>query len=202
MKRNDYSHLDKYIIEHKKLKRTHKRILVFTFSLLAMIVISLILLFLPFKDGSTIEIIIDEFYSKQWNSKTITQLILSFFAWIIVIWKMAVVVMETILYRKRKKLFQKELNEKGSLDIYKTDSIFSIFKRDTTKQAEYAITELINAFIEASQPLSANAVLLIREVLTNKELKRKDKVQKIKEIVEKEGHKINDPKIAQAFREI
>ncbi|QJR43645.1 hypothetical protein HLA87_02505 [Mycoplasma miroungigenitalium] len=168
-----------------------------------MIVISLIILFFPFKDGSTIEIIIEEFYSKQWNSKTITQLIISFIAWIIVIWKMALVIMETILYKKRKNLFQKELSEKGELDIFqKRSGIFQIFKKDAPEFVDYTLKLLINSFIETAQPLSANATLLIRDILESAELKRKEKIEKIREIVEKEGHKVNDPKIVKAFREI
>lgn len=87
------------------------------------------------------------------------------------------------------------------MNIFNGGSVFNQIK-NRTKYIEYVINEITDAFLQQQQPLSPNAVIKIREVIENTTIARKEKIAKVREIIEQDGKKINDPTIAKAIKQI
>ncbi|UWD34045.1 hypothetical protein [Mesomycoplasma molare] len=194
--------LDKFIIKQRPLKAIHKRIIVFSAIFFAFFISTLIILFLPFKDGSAIENIIDEFYNKKWNSKTIIQLLLGSLTWMLIIWNLTLRVMDTILYKKKKRAFESEMLKKGiDISCNERGNMKLTFKQHE-QYVEATLNKIINACIEIKEPLRGAIIFTIREVLENINENRRNKIEKIKTELNNYGINTENPLISRALKQI
>lgn len=194
--------LDKFILNKKPLRAIHKKIIVFSAVFLLFVFLTLIILFLPFKDGSTFENIVNEFYSKEWNSKTITQILLSVLTWILIIWNLTLRIMDTILYKKKKRAFEKELIKKG---IYKEGEDKKIMRLNFKQHEQYVeitINKLLDACIRVNQPLKGAGVFTIREIINDINKSRKEKIEQVKRELTSYGINVENVEIARALKQI
>ncbi|WGI36472.1 hypothetical protein [Mesomycoplasma lagogenitalium] len=195
--------LDKFIIKGRPLKAKHKKIITFTLIFLAFVAITLTLLFLPIKNGSTIENIISEFASKDWNSKTIIQIVGGLLTWLLIVWNLTMRIMDTLLYKKKKKLFERELKLHNELNILdnKGDKLKLTFK-EHEKYVENTLSKIITAALKSGTPLRGVINFEIREILENLQLKRKEKTIKINELLTKYGVDTQNKDVKEALKQV
>lgn len=188
----------------KSLKK--KRILLILFILLFLIFVSLVILFLPFKDGSTIENIVQEFKEQnKWNSKTITSLIISSLAWILIIWKLTLSILDTMLYFKRKKKFENEIKLNNELNPYipnKEQRKQMLTFKQQDKYVHIVINELLQSISNTNQRLSGSAIIEIKEILYSATKSRKIKINEVKTILENNSIITTNKEIIKALKNI
>ncbi|WP_322900942.1 hypothetical protein [Mycoplasmopsis felis] len=200
-------HLSEFINVFGKGKSAKKkRIFLILFILLFLIFVSLVILFLPLKDGSTIENIIQEFKEQnKWNSKTITSLIISGLAWILIIWKLTLSILDTMLYFKRKKKFENEIKLNNELNPYipnKEQKKQMLTFKQQDKYVHIVVNELLQSISNTNQRLSGSAIIEIKEILYSATKSRKIKINEVKAILENNSIITTNKEIIKALKNI
>ncbi|ENY69008.1 Hypothetical protein, predicted transmembrane protein [Mycoplasmopsis bovigenitalium 51080] len=200
---NTEEQLVKFLEKEKKLTKPKK-----TFTIMGLSGVSLFLtvflIFFPFKDGSVFELMLLDFKNNTWNSATIFQIILQISVWAFLIWKLTTRIQETVLYYKKRKLFNFEVLTKSAMNLHTQGGIVpNILKtKDKDKYINFVVNGILDAFIKDSDPLSSNCSLEIKTIIEDETITRKQKIQKIKECIEREGHKIDNTQKVKSIKQV
>ncbi|MHA3795772.1 hypothetical protein [Mycoplasma sp. Z1473D] len=189
MKNNplDFFHLNKKPLS-SKTKKTLVGIFVFSIFLL----FTLLMLLIPFKDGSTFEILLGMFQSNNWNSANISQLVSAVGVWIFFAWGFTLKVSQTLTLRKYKKKMKEELFKKEDLTLSKEE--IKEKKQEMLKtyiKNESKIDKLINllatTLIKLNHRVDANTMFEIRDILESLNDSSKIKRHKITQLLQAVG---------------
>ncbi|TDV23516.1 hypothetical protein BCF59_0505 [Mycoplasmopsis mustelae] len=197
--------ISEFIKLFKTNPRTKRMIQIFGI-LLILIIVSLIILFLPFKDGSTVENLIVEFKKQNWNSKTITNLIIIIITWIFILWKVTLLILDTILYTRKKRKFEQELQQRNELNPL----IPAVDRKEpmplNTKQfnnyVEITVAAIIDATARTPQRLTGGAIYDVREIISNEKTARKHKIAQVRAILLKHGVDVENKEIIKSLKQI
>lgn len=181
----------KYLEKEKKLIKPYRVIITSGITILLLLLVVFIVFF-PFKGGSWFSIIIEEFKTGQWNSKTIGELFIQFGMWAFLIWKLITRINETILYIKKKKLFNIDLETREELNALVGRKVHKWTREQKNKYVDYVLGLIIEAFSQDNNALDAFTISQIKETLEKDDLQRKEKIIKVTELIEKTGKKVDN----------
>ncbi|EIN15199.1 Hypothetical protein, predicted transmembrane protein [Mycoplasmopsis agalactiae 14628] len=191
----------KYLEKEKKLIKPYRVIITSGITILLLLLVVFIVFF-PFKGGSWFSIIIDEFKTGKWSSKTIGELFVQFSVWAFLIWKLITRINETILYIKKKKLFDIDLETRKELNALVGRKVRKWTREQKNKYVDYVLGLIIEVFSQDNNALDAFTVSQIKETLENDDLERKEKIIKVTELIEKTGKKIDTKEKISTLKQI
>ncbi|MCE6061881.1 hypothetical protein J8A71_03175 [Mycoplasmopsis agalactiae] len=191
----------KYLEKEKKLIKPYRVIITSGITILLLLLVVFIVFF-PFKGGSWFSIIIEEFKTGQWSSKTIGELFIQFSMWAFLIWKLITRINETILYIKKKKLFNIDLETRKELNALVGRKVHKWTREQKNKYVDYVLGLIIEAFSQDNNALDAFTISQIKETLENDELHRKEKIIKVTELIEKTGKKVDTKEKISTLKQI
>ncbi|MFV8478098.1 hypothetical protein [Mycoplasma sp. B6400] len=183
----EYFHLSK-----KPLTARSKKILVACLVFCVIVLFTLLMLLIPFKNGSTLEILLAEFNTDSWNSANISKFISGVSVWIFIAWSLTLKISQTLLHRKYKKLIKEELLKHEDITLTKEE--IKEKKQEMLKQLtknEAKIDKIINqlAYVlsKTAQRIDANTLFQIRDICENLTDTQKEKKIKVTQALEAVG---------------
>ncbi|WLP85277.1 hypothetical protein [Mycoplasma seminis] len=184
--------LEFFNLNKKPLTARSKKIMVILIVFCIILLFTLLMLIIPFKDGSTLEIFINEFKTEKWNSANIAKFISGVSVWIFIAWNLTLKISQTLLHRKYKKMITQSLIEHGDLTLTKEEikeKKSEMLKQLTKNEAKIDkfINLLVDALAKTAQRVDANTLFQIREILQSLSLKDKDKKKEVTNLLKSIG---------------
>ncbi|VEU66655.1 Uncharacterised protein (plasmid) [Mesomycoplasma conjunctivae] len=102
--------------DFKPIKWTKKKFIIGVIVFFIFLVITIILLFLPFKDGSTFELILKTYRNNKWDSSTIVRTISYISGWFFLVTKAVITISNWKMFLTKKKMFNFSVEQSG-LDL-------------------------------------------------------------------------------------
>ncbi|MGX9394710.1 hypothetical protein [Mycoplasma sp. 392] len=197
----------------KPLTSTNKKKVFLTLTIgIALILLTLMFLCIPFKNGSAFEILIDQTRKGNWDSTSIFKWILGSLGWICIVWNISTRIAQTIQVKKLKNIIEKVSMVAEFGQDWRNTLTYEQAQREIKKKMKKYnnvnnyIENFVSILIEAVQSQGARiqgaALENIREILKDPTISDKVKKERITISLRSHGIDITRDKIKKAINQV